>query len=414
VLSVPRRARALAATVGMALAALPLAACGGDDQPASFGATTPRATTAHESVGSVAVGADGQVTISGAVPASPKPRPTTKTSNAPAARPAAASAGSAASEVGQMIVSPVAGLTADAGLLARVRAGQVGSVILFSDNIDTIVQVRTLIAALQAAATAGGRPPLLVMTDQEGGLVKRFGSAPPTMSAAAMGASRHPGATARQQGRATGTALRDRGVDVDLAPVADVPVGPSFLATRAFSRRPQTVVAAACGFAAGLRAMGVGATLKHFPGLGRAGAVSTDDAPVTIAAVGAGDLAAYRRCAAAPGMLIMMANAAYDGLTDGQPAVLSRGAYRLLHDDVGFAGATISDSLDAGAVKRRPNLAVSAARAGLDLELWTTTDSARRAYRQLLAAVRSGRLAERRVAQAAGRVRALKAALGSA
>jgi beta-N-acetylhexosaminidase len=377
---------------------------GGETATPDSTATAARIAS-KTTVGAVEVGADGQVTISGGVP---RPAPPTRR---PKAIPAQRAPRSLASAIGQMIVSPVAGLSADPALLARVRAGQVGSVILFEDNIASTAQVRTLVADLQAAAKAGGRPPLLVMTDQEGGLVKRFGAAPPTMSAAAIGAADHPGATAQRQGRATGRALRARGVNVDLAPVADVPVGPSFLSTRAFSRRPQTVATAACRFAAGLRAAGVGAALKHFPGLGRAGTVNTDAAPVTIAGVGAGDLAAYRRCAGAPGTMVMMANAAYDGLTGGRPAVLSRNAYHLLREDLGFGGVAISDSLDADAVRRQPDLAVRAAQAGLDLELWTSVAGAQRAYRQLLAAVRSGRLAPRRVAEADRRIRALKASL---
>ena len=69
----------------------------------------------------------------------------------------------------------------------------------------------------------------------------------------------------------TGDALRALGINVDLAPVADV-AGPtaSFLGTRTFSDSPDTVAQAACGFASGLAQGGVGATLKHFPGLGRA------------------------------------------------------------------------------------------------------------------------------------------------
>jgi beta-N-acetylhexosaminidase len=407
VLSRPRASGALA----IALAALLLSGCGD-----GHAVGTTASTASKDAVGAVEVGTDGQVTISGAVPTTPAPRPqATKTTIKTKPRIGAETQPrSAASEIGQMIVSPVAGLTADPALLARIRAGQVGSVILFANNINSVDQVRALIADLQSAAKAGGRPPLLVMTDQEGGLVKRFGAAPPTLSAAAIGASSHPGATARQQGAATGRALRDRGVNLDLAPVADVPVGPSFLSTRAFSRRPRTVATAACRFAAGLRAVGVGAALKHFPGLGRAGAVTTDAAPVTIQQVGADDLAAYRRCAAAPGTLVMMANAVYTGLTGGQPAVVSRGAYRLLREDVGFVGATISDSLDAGAVRRQPDLAVRAARAGIDLELWTKTARAQLAYRQLSAAVRSGRLSERRVAEAVRRVRALKTMLTTA
>ena len=76
------------------------------------------------------------------------------------------------------------------------------------------------------------------MTDQEGGTVKRFASAPPAMSAQAMAASR----ASLAQGAATGAALAQRGVNVDLAPVADVPASSTnFLGGRAFGRSPARV-----------------------------------------------------------------------------------------------------------------------------------------------------------------------------
>ena len=169
------------------------------------------------------------------------------------------------------------------------------------------------------------------MTDQEGGDVKRFLSAPPASSAAAMGAA--GAATALQQGRLTGSALVRRGVNVDLAPVADVPmVAHSFLGTRAFGTTPQRVAQTSCQFAAGLHQGGVASALKHFPGLGRA-VGNTDNQVVHIqagAAAIAADLVPYRRCANAPANLVMVSNAAYSSITGAAPAVVAPEAYRLL------------------------------------------------------------------------------------
>jgi beta-N-acetylhexosaminidase len=391
---------------------------------ATVAGTETAATTkpAGDSVGSVEVGADGELKITGSVPKLPaattpaRPKPAGQPANGPVTNPAKATAKSSslAADVGQMIVSPVAGMTADAALLTRIRGGQVGSVILFANNISTVGQVRKLVDDLQAAAKASGHPPLLVMADQEGGVVKRFRTAPPSLSAQQMGAASSPGSTAHQQGQSTGTAMRQRGVNVDLAPVADIPVGPTFLSTRAFSRSAQTVATAACQFAAGLHAAGVGSALKHFPGLGRAGNINTDAAPVTITGMSAQDLSAYRQCANGAGTMVMMANAAYSGLTGSTPAVLSNAAYGMLRDQVGFRGVTVTDSLNAGALKSQSNIAVRAAQAGIDLELWTSVAGAQQAYQQVLAAATGGQLSRDRIGQAARRVRALKNTVGPA
>jgi beta-N-acetylhexosaminidase len=74
------------------------------------------------------------------------------------------------------------GLEPDAALLARVRSGQVGGIILFRANVSDAVQIRALTGRLQSAALAAGRPPLLVAIDQEGGAVKRLPWLPPTLS----------------------------------------------------------------------------------------------------------------------------------------------------------------------------------------------------------------------------------------
>lgn len=97
--------------------------------------------------------------------------------------------------LGQRIMVGVRGTRASSTLLADVRAGRVGSVILFSANIVSRSQLRALTGSLQAAARAGGNPPLLISTDQEGGQVKRLPAGPPNLSPpqiAARGAPRSP------------------------------------------------------------------------------------------------------------------------------------------------------------------------------------------------------------------------------
>ena len=138
--------------------------------------------------------------------------------------------------------------------------------ILFSDNATgSPEQLRSTVAQLQAAAAAGSNPPLLIMADQEGGDVKRLPWAPPDRAPQDMDSL----AVAHAEGVRTGQALRRVGVNVDLAPVADVKRTPgSFLGSRSFGSTPATTGQRACAFAIGLEEAGVAFALKHFPGLG--------------------------------------------------------------------------------------------------------------------------------------------------
>jgi beta-N-acetylhexosaminidase len=184
------------------------------------------------------------------------------------------------------------------------------------------------------------------MTDQEGGEVRRLPGAP-ELAPAAMNST----AVAYAQGAATGRLLRSVGVNVDLAPVADVErASNSFLGTRSFGSDPAVVAARACAFARGLGSAGVAYTLKHFPGLGSADAntdVKRVEIPLPAAQLRA-DYAAYHACGSSPDAMIMISSAIYPSLTRSAPAVLSPRIYaHELPIALGHSGQlTISDALD--------------------------------------------------------------------
>lgn len=317
--------------------------------------------------------------------------------------------------VGERLVIAMSGTRPDAALLARVRAGRVGGVILFGSNIASPSQVSRLTARLRAAARAGGYLPPLVMTDQEGGEVRRIPWAPPTLTPPQLGA-RNDTVTARRQGGATARALRALGIDVDLAPVADVPRTPaSFIARqgRAYSSSRFVVARMAGSFAVGLDRGGVAATMKHFPGLGWA-TQSTDDTFVRIDASRRAierDILPYRVGTRRGLPLVMLSTAVYPAL-DFRAAAWSPPVIRLLRHDVGFRGVTITDSLDAAAGVRHLGLgsvALRSARAGADLLLVTGSEAASAAVEQRLGqAARTGRLPRSQLVASYRRIRALQ------
>ncbi len=316
--------------------------------------------------------------------------------------------------LGQMIVTRYVGPDPTPTVLAALREGRAGGVLLYADNVPSPAVIRRAVRRLGRATDEGGRPRPLVLIDQEGGDVKRLPSLPPDLSGAEIGAAPSPAAEARRQGRRTGKALRGLGIDVNLAPVADVAGrGRTFLGQRPFSSSPAVVARAACGFVDGLQSEGVSATLKHFPGLGRAGDGDTDLASVSIDASARRlerDLAAYERCGSEVD-LVMLSSAAYPALDIPRQAVLVPRTYALL-SGLGFRGLTVSDALDTPSFAETPRPARQAVQAGLDVLLYSSGEEpARLAYDQLLADVRAGRLSRERVEQAARRVLGYKARL---
>lgn len=323
---------------------------------------------------------------------------------------------STAQLIGQRITTGYVGTTPPKSVLRAVRAGRIGGVILFTNNMPSPSIARRAIKKLQASAKAGGMPPLFVMIDQEGGIVKRLPTLPPTRTPASIGRSSNPVRTGKSQGLATGRALKKYGFNVNLAPVVDVPrVKNSFLGNRAYSTSAQTVADATCAFADGNERGGVAATFKHFPGLGRAGA-NTDFNDVDIKASRAqiaADNKPYRQCPATPSF-VMMSSARYSKLGFDRPGSLEKGAYAMLAE-TGFKGLTITDALETPQFGSGANTARSALRAGVDVLLWGQAyGRAMTARNRLLADVKAGRLTRAQLEPGAEKIIALKQKLSAA
>jgi beta-N-acetylhexosaminidase len=319
--------------------------------------------------------------------------------------------------VGQKLVVRMDGTTPSASLLARARQGQIGGVILHRFNFATASQLRSIARTLQDAAAAGGRPKLLITLDQEGGPVTTVPWAPPTLSPTQMG-DMGSTTTARTQGQLTGRALRNLGVNTDLAPVADVPDSrSSFLLRqgRTWSSSVAVTARLATAFAAGLGDRRELATMKHFPGLGLA-TRNTDKEVVRITAPRsrlAPGLEPFRRAFAGGVPLVMLSNAVYDAYDRRNGAGWSRAIVRtLLHGELGFRGATITDSLDGAAHARgipTDPLAVKAAAAGADLLLVTGSEGASLSvYYSLVRAASEGRIDRAGLVESYRRIAALK------
>ncbi|WP_034260558.1 glycoside hydrolase family 3 N-terminal domain-containing protein [Actinospica robiniae] len=286
----------------------------------------------------------------------------------------------------QRVIFSYPGATVPQSLLDLIAAGLVGGVILYGENISSLPQITAAVAQMREAnASSPVRAPLLVMTDQEGGKVRRLPGGP-VQTAKQIGASPDPGPAAAGAGREAGLLLRSAGLNVNLAPVLDVFRTPGDFEDqyqRSFSMDPAVVATCGTAFIAAQQETGVAATAKHFPGLGPASAKqNTDNGPVTLT-TSLSDLRSideqpYIPAIAANLALVMMSWAVYTALDPNYPAGLSSKIIRReLRDRLGFEGVTISDAINAGALAAfgtPPQNAVKAANAGMDLILESTRD----------------------------------------
>lgn len=315
---------------------------------------------------------------------------------------------------GQRLITGLPGTSIPPGLRRMIARGHTAGVILFADNIPSRAAGRRLVERLQAIPRPRRlQQPLLVTIDQEGGLVKRIDGAP-AASAAEMG--RRGPAYSRRQGRLTGRNLRNLGANVNLAPVLDVgrPGGDISDTDRAFGSTAAAVRRTALAFADGLRATGVAATAKHFPGLG-AVRMNTDFAAQTVnlplRTLRRVDQAPYRDFIASGGDLIMLSTAIYPAYSD-RPAAFSRKIVTgELRNRLGFKGVTITDAMGTVAVNEFSGPAqatILAAQAGVDLLLYTDYRAAQRAHKTLLRKLAEGKLKRPQFVRSAGRILALR------
>lgn len=319
---------------------------------------------------------------------------------------------------GQRIVTSLESTGVSKKLEAAIGRGEIAGLVLFAGSFPSRAAGQRLIARLQAIPRPPLlREPLLIMVDQEGGQVKRV-DGPPDASAAEMG--ERGAAFSREQGRLTARSLRQLGVNVDLAPVLDVarPGGTIAATERGFGANAAKVTATAIPFAAALQAGGVAATGKHFPGLGSA-SENTDEAVQRIglskAKLRAVDEAPYRAFVAAGGDLVMLGTAIYPAFSP-LPAAFARPiATGELRGRLGFEGVTVTDALETvavGAFGGPAKAGVAAARAGADLLLYTHLSAAEDARRALAKKLRAGRLDLAEFSESVTRVLDLRAKLG--
>lgn len=285
-------------------------------------------------------------------------------------------------------------------------ASQPWGAILFACNIETPDQLRALTSDLRNAV---GRD-LPILIDQEGGRVQRMRPPHwrewlPALDQGVM--ARDPVRAMALRGRLLAAELRDVGIDVNCAPLADIAGAQTHavLRNRCYGETLREVVARARAMADGLLAGGVLPVLKHIPGHGRATLDSHLDLPVVDASaddLAATDFAAFSALRDLP--LGMTAHLVFRALDPAGPATTSPRMIRMIREEIGFAGLLMTDDISMqalrGAVTERAQAALAA---GCDLVLHCNGDMSEMEALADICPPLSGISAQRSVAALAAR-----------
>jgi beta-N-acetylhexosaminidase len=283
----------------------------------------------------------------------------------------------------------------------------VGGIVILGGGARS--SIGTDLAAVLKVAPHGVKP--FIASDEEGGQVQRLRDAIyPLPSARVQGG--WSASKTRATARDYGARLRKLRVSVVFGPVADLDIPGRFMGSldRCFSREPKAVGGHVVAWVAGLRASGVLATVKHWPGHGWATDTHTGAARVpSLSVLRREDMVPFEQAFDANVPLVMVGHLRSKGLTGDQtPASLSRNALTYLRGLTGDETVIITDSLSMAATTKAvglelPAAAVRALRAGADLALFASGDP-KAVIDAVTAAIKSGRLSRAQAEASALRV----------
>lgn len=313
--------------------------------------------------------------------------------------------------------------------VSRDLIGQrhVGNVFLHGRSTAGVTAVRGVVdgvTSLATDATTHGTP-MLVAVDQEGGRVQSLtGPGFSTIPSAGQQAGLAPDEL-RARAQQWGDELAAAGVSLDLAPVMDLVPSSSAAANppigaldRGYGATAASVTSHAGAFLEGMRAAGVGVSVKHFPGLGRVTADPDTTAGVTDTVTSAADdsVGVFRSGIAAGADTVLMSTAVYSLLDPSAPAAFSPAVVTdLLRGRLGFDGVVITDDLSGAeqvAAWSPGDRAIDAIAAGCDLVLFSKEPQvAPAAVEAVVARASSDPAFAARIDESVRRVLALKAAL---
>ena len=375
---------------------------------------------------------------------SPSPQPTTPAPASPSAAPSPTAATTATpsatatatggalegwsleEKVGQLMMVGVDATAPKQSSNEAVDTHHVGNIFIAGRTTAGSQATQKVIASFTGRVTHN--TPMLVATDQEGGEVQVLSGSGFSDIPSAMDQSTQPRDQLEAAARTWGKELADVGVNMNLAPVADLvdiarpasnePIGRW---GREYGHDAATVSSQAGAFAEGMQASKVIPTYKHFPGLGRVTANTDTSADVVDRTTGRlpdAAVSVFAGAIAAGAQVIMVSSATYALIDASAPAVFSSKIVTdMLRTEMGFSGVVITDDVSAAVQVQgvaAGDRAVQAIRAGCDIVLASAEPAvAADMVKALIAAAQSDPAFAARVDESAARVLALKGSLQS-
>ena len=299
----------------------------------------------------------------------------------------------------------------DEGELESLMAVNPGGVLMFARDFDGLT--RDEVIAKTANLQSMSDIPLIIGADEEGGTVVRISSNPnlaPEKYKSPQDIYAEGGMEAVvENAREKSELLLSLGVNMNLAPVADVSTNPdTYIYKRSFGKGYDETAEFISETVTAMRESGIYCVLKHFPGYGEVtgdshkGEVRNSKSADEIRAT---DFVPFKAGIDAGASCVLVSHNIVEGLDSENPASLSKDVHEILRNELGFDGVIMTDDIDMGAVNGMENVYIKAVNAGNDLLIVTDY---KEAYSEILEGVRSGEISMETLNAAAEHVLRMK------
>ncbi len=334
-------------------------------------------------------------------------------------------------KVGQILMVHFHGEVVNQDAKSLIQETKVGAIIYYnwSNGLTSPSQVKILSKELQKLAQENRVPiPLLIATDQEGGVVTRLAHVTSFPGNRALGETSDTN-LAMLSALAMGEELSAVGINMNLAPVVDINSNPKnpVIGVRSFGESAETVIAFGEKALEGFNRAGVVTTLKHFPGYGDVSVDPHEELPIihkSKAELEKVELLPFATLASSSDA-IMTAHILVPALDSENCSTLSEKSLNYLRNVIGFQGVIVADSLVMDGVlktcKSVDEASIRALNAGCDLLILggkllggehkgfeLTTEDIQRVHRSIVQAVKNGRIPEAKLNRAVERILLLK------
>jgi beta-N-acetylhexosaminidase len=329
-------------------------------------------------------------------------------------------------KVGQMFMVTFYGYPPNEQARDLLNTWQPGAVALLPENLGTPLDITSLTNTIQQIVIDNGSVPMFIAVDQEGGMISHLEEGFTEFPAPSLWTATQDNALVYELGQAMAQEMLAVGINMNLAPVADLDTNPNnpIIGRRSWGSYPDLVAPMLTAWIQGAQDMGMLATAKHFPGHGD----TSTDSHVTLPVITADidrlrgvELVPFTSAIQVQVGAIMMAHIDFTELDDVEnlPASLSPAIINgLLREEMGYSGIVMTDAMDMDAIDTvyspigRALRAIEAGNDWILLGANISPNAQAEAMQAVVDAVRAGTISEQRIDASVRRILIAKERFG--